>query len=33
MAGVDPLADGLLLRIGNREGAQQKARRYLLEAW
>lgn len=28
---VDPLADGLLLRIGNREGAQQKARRYLLE--
>ena len=31
MAGVDPLADGLLLRIGNREGSQQKARRYLLE--
>lgn len=30
-AGVDPLADGLLVRIGNREGAQQKARRYLLE--
>lgn len=30
-AGVDSFADGLLLRIGNREGAQQKARRYLLE--
>ena len=25
------LSDGLLVRIGNREGAQQKARRYLLE--
>ena len=25
------LNDGLLVRIGSREGAQQKARRYLLE--
>ncbi len=30
-AEVERIADGLFLRISNREGAQQKARRYLLE--
>lgn len=28
---MQELNDGLLLRIGTREGSQQKARRYLLE--
>ncbi|MGI8520278.1 MAG: SWIM zinc finger family protein [Actinomycetota bacterium] len=28
---MQELSDGLLLRIGTREGSQQKARRYLLE--
>ena len=28
---MQELSDGLLLRIGSREGSQQKARRYLLE--
>ena len=28
---MQELSDGLLLRIGSREGPQQKARRYLLE--
>jgi len=29
---IDTLANGLLIRIGSRENAQGKARRYLLEA-
>lgn len=28
---IDPLADGLLLRIGRRENAEQKGRRYIIE--
>lgn len=28
---IDPLADGLLLRIGRRENVEQKGRRYIIE--
>jgi hypothetical protein len=28
---IDPLADGLLIRIGHRENIEQKGRRYLIE--